>query len=174
MASRGGCIYRSEKEDGDYTKMGFVNGAGNSGMPTDYEYADKGVEDDQTYFYYLEDIDIAGAKSKSDVIKVVVPKPIPKKFRLLQNFPNPFNPDTWIPYELPKDAPVVISIYNIKGHLVRQLNLGHKEAGYYVTRDKAARWDGRNYCGEKIASGVYFYRLQAGKFNAIRRMVILK
>jgi len=75
---------------------------------------------------------------------------------------------------LPDSVDVVIEIYNIKGHLVRQLNLGPKESGYYVTRDKAARWDGRNYCGEQIASGVYFYKLQAGKFNAIRRMVILK
>jgi len=93
---------------------------------------------------------------------------------LLQNFPNPFNPDTWIPYELPKDAPVTISIYNIKGQLVRELSLGDKEAGYYVIKSKSAYWDGRNDCGERIASGVYFYRLQAGKFNAMRRMVILK
>ena len=166
-------IYRSEEEDGDYTKMGFVNGAGNSAMPKDYEFTDNGVEDGKTYFYYLEDVDMAGTKNSSDVIKVVV-RLIPKEFHLLQNFPNPFNPDTWIPYELPKDAHVVIEIYNIKGHLVRQLNLGHKEAGYYVIRSKSAYWDGRNNRGERIASGVYFYRLQAGKFNAIRRMVILK
>ena len=180
---------------GDYSKIGFVNGAGNSAMPKDYQFTDKDVQPEQTlglrlglsnevyrnpkrietYFYYLEDIDISGKKNKSQIIKVVVPvRLIPKEFRLLQNFPNPFNPDTWIPYELPKDAPVVISIYNIKGEPVRELILGEQKAGYYVARDKAAHWDGKNYCGERIASGLYFYRLRAGKFNAIRRMVILK
>ena len=168
-------IYRGEEEDGDYTKIGFIYGAGNSAMPIDYKITDKDVQPEQPYFYYLEDIDIAGNKGKSKIIKVVVPlQLIPKEFRLLQNFPNPFNPDTWLPYELASDAPMVISIYNIKGQLVRELNLGEQKAGYYVTKDKAAYWDGKNYCGEKIASGVYFYRLRAGKFSAIRRMVVLK
>ena len=127
-------------------------------------------------FYYIEDIDIAGEKNRSKIIKVVVPpaQPIPKEFRLLQNFPNPFNPDTWLPYELAADAPVSIHIYNLQGQLVRQLNPGKQEAGYYVTKDKAAYWDGRNADDEKVASGIYWYTLQAGEFNAIRRMVILK
>lgn len=168
-------IYRGEEEYGDYTRIGFIYGAGNSAMPIDYKITDKDVQPEQPYFYYLEDIDIAGNKGKSKIIKVVVPlQLIPKEFRLLQNFPNPFNPDTWLPYELASDAPMVISIYNIKGQLVRELNLGEQKAGYYVTKDKAAYWDGKNYCGEKIASGVYFYKLRAGKFNAIRRMVMLK
>ena len=107
-------------------------------------------------------------------LKSLLASLLPKKTMLLQNFPNPFNPETWIPYQLSKDATVVIEIYNVKGHLVRELNLGEQRAGYYITKDKSAHWDGRNYCGEKIASGIYFYRLQAGRFNAIRRMVILK
>ena len=92
----------------------------------------------------------------------------------VQNFPNPFNPDTWIPYELPKDAPVVISIYNVNGQLVQELNLGVQKAGYYVSKEKSAYWDGRNYRCGRIASGLYLYRLQAGSFSAIRRMVIVK
>ena len=172
-------IYRSESKDGNYTKIAFVSGAGNSAMPIDYQFADKEVEGGKTYFYYLQDIDITGEKSKSKIIRVVVPpvKPvmqIPREFRLFQNYPNPFNPDTWLPYQLAASLPVVISIYNIKGQLVRELNMGNQKAGYYVTKSKAAYWDGKNECGEKIASGVYWYRLRGGEFNIIRRMVILK
>jgi len=165
----------SEKEDNNYVNIGYVKGAGNSATPKDYEFIDKDVEPELTYFYYLEDIDLFGNKNKSKIIKVVVPvKPIPKEFRLLQNFPNPFNPDTWIPYELAVNSVVVISIYNIRGQLVREWNLGNRKAGYYVAKDKAVRWDGRNDYGEEIASGVYFYRLQTDFFEAMRRMVILK
>jgi len=235
-------VYRSETENGAYGKVAWLEGAGSTAIGVDYEYVDRSAQSGRTYYYYLEDVDIQGVRSRSDIIKIqrddppyqrgvgglsdckcrkvlwidgkiakdyskdyryldgavndgiyyyylritangvvsksdiikVEVKQIPKEYRLLQNFPNPFNPDTWLPYQLPDSVDVVIEIYNIKGHLVRQLNLGKREAGYYITRDKAAHWDGRNYCGEKIASGVYFYKLRAGKFNAIRRMVILK
>ena len=93
---------------------------------------------------------------------------------ILQNFPNPFNPETWIPYQLASTSPVTISIYNIKGQLIRKLELGHKTAGFYVSRPRAAYWDGRNKTGEQVASGVYFYQLQAGKFSAMRKLVVLK
>ena len=172
-------IYRSEKKDGNYTWLAFVEGAGNSAMPNDYQFTDKKAEAGKTYFYHLEDVDIAGEKNRSKIIKVVVPpakpaRPIPKEFRLLQNFPNPFNPDTWLPYQLATDVSVSIQIYNIQGQLVRRLNLGEQEAGSYVTKDKAIHWDGRDERGDKVASGVYWYTLRAGEFNATRRMVILK
>jgi hypothetical protein len=93
---------------------------------------------------------------------------------LFQNFPNPFNPDTWIPYLVARDAPVIISIYNARGQLVRNLYLGEQKAGVYVRTDRAAYWDGRDDKGEKVASGVYFYTLRAGDFTATRKMVILK
>jgi hypothetical protein len=98
----------------------------------------------------------------------------PMKFELLQNYPNPFNPETWIPFALKRDADVRIRIYNISGQLVRTLNLGQKPAEHYITKDKAAYWDGRNAIGERVASGIYFYQIQAGKFNDTKRMVILK
>jgi len=98
----------------------------------------------------------------------------PKQTSLLQNFPNPFNPETWIPFELAKDVPVTISIYNTKGQLVRSLNLGITKAGIYTTKDKAAYWDGCNQTGEPVASGVYFYTLKAKDFRTTRRMVIVK
>jgi len=180
VANFGFAIYRSEQKDGKYTKIGFVYGAGNSVMPIDYQFTDEKAEAELTYFYYLEDIDISGEKSSSKIIKAVLPasllhaKSAPIAFCLLQNYPNPFNPDTWIPYELAKDAPVSIQIYNIRGQLVRQMNLGEQVAGSYVSKNEAVRWDGRNESGQQVASGVYWYRLQAGDFNATRRMVILK
>jgi hypothetical protein len=93
---------------------------------------------------------------------------------LLQNFPNPFNPETWIPFKLAEGGKVTITIYDVHGQLVRTLSLGYVPAGIYQTKVKAAYWDGRNEVGEHMASGVYFYRLQSGKFSAMRKMVIVK
>ena len=98
----------------------------------------------------------------------------PKETTLLPNYPNPFNPETWIPYHLSNDADVQISIYDTKGVLVRRLDLGHQMAGYYTDRTKAAYWNGRNESGESVASGLYFYQLHAGDYTALRRMVIVK
>ncbi len=99
---------------------------------------------------------------------------LPNHTILLQNYPNPFNPETWISFLLAQDAPVTIHIYNTKGQLVRTIALGNKQVGVYTTKDRAAYWDGRCRNGEKVASGVYYYTLQAGDFSATRKMVILK
>ena len=93
---------------------------------------------------------------------------------LLQNYPNPFNPETWIPYKLNRTVNVNISIYNVNGQLVRMMRLGEQAPGSYVTKDKAAHWDGTNNKGEKVASGTYFYQLKAGEKSFVKRMVILK
>ena len=98
----------------------------------------------------------------------------PEKTALLPNYPNPFNPETWIPYQLAHAADVQVTIYDIKGAMVRQLDLGHQSAGYYTDRSKAAYWDGRNESGELVASGIYFYQLRAEDYLATRRMVIVK
>ena len=99
---------------------------------------------------------------------------VPDKTILFSNYPNPFNPDTWIPYHLGVDADVTVTIYNLRGELVRQLALGLQEAGYYVDKSRAAYWDGANEDGESVASGVYFYKLDAGEFTASKRMVVVK
>ena len=99
---------------------------------------------------------------------------VPMETVLLPNYPNPFNPETWIPYDLAEDAEVEIHIYNLKGETVRQLSLGSQGAGTYRTRSRAAYWDGRNAVGEPVASAVYFYTLHAGQIKATRQMVILK
>jgi len=106
--------------------------------------------------------------------QVVTQKLRPTHTTLLQNYPNPCNPDTWLPYHLANDATVTISIYNAKGQLIRTIALGQKAAGLYLSKDKAAYWDGRNNIGEKIASGLYFYSLQAGDFTTTRCMLIIK
>ena len=99
---------------------------------------------------------------------------IPAETALLHNYPNPFNPETWIPYQLAHAADVTLTIYDTQGMLVRQLDLGYQQAGYYTNRTRAAYWDGRNRLGESVGSGVYFYHLQAGDYSAIDKMVILK
>ena len=98
----------------------------------------------------------------------------PKATALLANYPNPFNPETWIPYHLAKDAEVTMHIYAMNGTLVRTLALGHQAAGMYQNRSRAAYWDGKNEFGEKVASALYFYTLTAGDFTATRKMYIRK
>ncbi len=99
---------------------------------------------------------------------------IPKKTILLPNYPNPFNPETWIPYQLAEAADIKIQIYASDGQLIRTLDMGHQPAGLYQQRNRATYWNGKNEVGEPVASGVYFYKLSAGQFTATRRMVILK
>ena len=98
----------------------------------------------------------------------------PTETQLLANYPNPFNPETWIPYQLATDSHVRITLYDAPGSVVRVLTLGHQAAGYYMSRSRAAHWDGRNAFGERVASGLYFYQLQTDHLSLLRKMVILK
>ena len=98
----------------------------------------------------------------------------PKETILLPNYPNPFNPETWIPYQLASSSDVQIIIYDTRGIAIRRLALGYQQAGYYTTRSRAAYWDGHNDLGERVATGVYLYQLQADNLSLLRKMVILK
>lgn len=98
----------------------------------------------------------------------------PKETALLANYPNPFNPETWIPYQLGTPADVTLDIHAMDGTFVRSLSLGHRAAGVYQSRSRAAYWDGRNQLGEPVASGLYFYTLSVGDFTATRKMLIRK
>ena len=98
----------------------------------------------------------------------------PMYTQLLQNYPNPFNPETWIPYQLASDADVSIIIYNPSGERIRTIPIGGQAAGSYLTKGRAAYWDGRNGRGELVSSGLYFYHLQANDFTDVKRMIILK
>ena len=120
---------------------------------------------------YVEDIAIL---EEGRAPSVEVSPVIPDNTVLLTNFPNPFNPETWIPYQLAKPAEVTLTIYDIRGVVVREMKLGHQAAGFYQSRSRAIYWDGRNAFGKKVATGVYFYTLIAGDFTATRKLLIRK
>ena len=122
----------------------------------------------------LEDDGSLAFKQGIENLERLLASLIPEETALLHNYPNPFNPETWIPYQLAESAEVTLTIYDMNGHLVRRLVLGHQAAGVYQSRNRAVYWDGRNQLGESVASGLYFYTLIAGEFTATRRMLILK
>ena len=99
---------------------------------------------------------------------------VPEDTSLLPNYPNPFNPETWIPYQLAMPAAVTVAIHAADGRLVRTLAVGYQSAGVYQSKGRAVYWDGRNAQGEPVASGVYFYTLMAGDFTATRKLLIRK
>ena len=122
----------------------------------------------------LEDDGSHPFKQGIENLQALLASLLPEKTALLCNYPNPFNPETWIPYQLAESAEVTLTIYDMNGQLVRRLVVGHQAAGTYQSRSRAAYWDGRNQLGESVASGLYFYTLTAGEFTATQRMVILK
>ena len=122
----------------------------------------------------LEDDGSVAFKQGIENLQNLLASLIPEETALLANYPNPFNPETWIPYQLAESAEVTLTIYDINGQLVRRLAVGHQAAGMYRSRSRAAYWDGRNHLGESVASGLYFYSLTADNFTATRRMLILK
>ena len=131
------------------------------------------IQDVVTGLGELADIALGIQPSSMDAAAPMT-QAVPEQTRLLANYPNPFNPETWIPYHLANSSNVQITIYDTRGSIVRQLNLGHQREGYYTSRSRAAYWDGRNDVGERVASGVYFYQLQAEGLSYLRKMVILK
>ena len=141
---------------GDVLRVRVLDAAGNiMGEPTTYTVTPKTI-------------------ARAFVSLALEVGPNPGTMALLQNYPNPFNPETWIPYQLSEPAVVTITIYDVAGNVVRSLNLGYQAAGYYRSRTQAAYWDGRNNLNERVASGIYFYQIQAGEFSATLRMLILK
>ena len=120
-------------------------------------------------------IDAEGIATLEQLLRVVLQQAArPQETALLANYPNPFNPETWIPYQLAKPAEVTVSIHTADGKLVRTLALGQLPAGVYQDKDRAVYWDGKNEQGESVASGVYFYTLKTGEFAATKKMLIRK
>ena len=134
------------------------------------------------YFYAVVPVDAIGIMGTPSIDRngiTPIYNPLespaaPMRTQLLQSYPNPFNPDVWIPYELGEDASVSVEIYNISGQLVRTLRVGMKKRGQYIAKDKAVYWDGRTQLGGTATSGVYFYVLKAGDYVSMRKMAILK
>ena len=108
------------------------------------------------------------------VLKAILPERLPRKTQLLANYPNPFNPETWIPFQLAKATTVSFSIHDIHGNIIKHVDLSHLKAGVYESKDKAIHWDGRNKSGEYVVSGVYFYTLQAGNVKTTKKMILMK
>ena len=121
-------------------------------------------------------LDLTDATSRRGILLLeqLVAALVPKETSLLPNYPNPFNPETWVPYQLSEPAEVTLHIYSVNGTLVRTLALGHQPAGMYHNKNRAAYWDGKNEIGEAVASGLYFYTLSAGDFTLTRKMLIRK
>ena len=122
----------------------------------------------------LEDDGSIAFRQGIENLQVLLRSLIPEETALLSNYPNPFNPETWIPYQLAQSAEVTLTIYDMNGEMVRCLAVGHQVAGMYRSRSRAVYWNGRNQLGESVASGLYFYTLTAGDFTGTRRMLILK
>ena len=122
----------------------------------------------------LEDDGSIAFKQGIENLEALLRSLIPEETALHPNYPNPFNPETWLPYQLATSAEVTLTIYDMNGQLVQRLEMGHQAAGMYQSRSRAVYWDGRNQLGESVASGLYFYTLTAGEFSATRKMLILK
>ena len=171
-------IYRKGPDDPDFVRVTRRMIPDEFPFKTVYRWVDESSLKPGVYLYVLESIDITGRRTRTDPIRVVVGEPRlsirPAKTELLQNYPNPFNPETWIPFKLSEPGEVAIRIYRSDGTLVREIDLGLLEPGEYLSKDRAVRWDGRDRFGQALPSGVYFYEMKAGRFKAVRRMVILR
>ena len=130
----------------------------------------------QQWLNIMHEVDDGSFAFKRAIVRIekLLTRVIPERTVLLPNYPNPFNPETWIPYQLAASADVRVSIYSADGKLVRTLVLGHQPMGNYQGKNRAAYWDGRNALGEPVASGVYFYTLTAGEFKSTRKMLVRK
>ena len=158
-------VLRSQTENGIYEKINekLISSASEG----KYQYNDTDVTAGKIYYYKLEDISVGGIKTHHGPVSAEAP--VPSKFDLSQNYPNPFNPTTSIRFELPKNSDVTLEVYNIMGQMVRQLVDSKIEAGYHTVN-----WNGLNESGVRVGSGVYYYRLVAGDYVSIKKMVLLK
>ena len=131
------------------------------------------------YAFYQKIEGMSGNSTQIELVKrflnrLLMPVGGPLQTKLHANYPNPFNPETWVPYQLAEDAEIAIRIYNTEGKTVRTLFSGHQASGYYLNRSRAAYWDGKNELGEQVASGVYIYELTTPTFKQTKRLVVIK
>jgi hypothetical protein len=165
-------VYRAEEQDGKFSLLsGFrtdenLRGQGSSSRERDYSFRDTDVQAGHSYWYRLGDVDNSGRENFSKSVKVMLDNDAgtPLRYAVDQNYPNPFNPATTIRYSLPEKADVTLSVYDLHGRLVRTLVNGEQPAGEY-----ALNFDGRN-----LAGGVYYFRMTAGNFREVRKMVLLR
>jgi hypothetical protein len=174
-------VYRSETEEFEEAiqiNTDLILGAGITTEPTEYTFIDEyEVESGETYWYWLESREISGIIEIYGPISLTIPlneedpdlPDIPERYGLFQNYPNPFNPDTIINFNLKEDTPVTIKIYNMRGELIRVLVDDYRKAGCY-----SEVWDMRNEEGKLVSSGIYFYKMKAGKYTSLKKMMLVK
>ena len=167
----------------DINRDGVVNifdltlvaqGIGGAAAPPAHGLESKTIETWITQARIEDDGSIAFRQGIANLESLLASLIIPQETALLANYPNPFNPETWIPYQLAVPAEITLTIFDMNGGMVRRLEVGHQSAGMYQSRSRAVHWDGRNGRGESVASGLYFYTLSAGEFTATRKMLIRK
>jgi len=164
-------IYRSSSEDENNWQMinnEIIPGQGNTSQETDYEFVDENVTSNETYRYRLESISVNGQVELLQTIETTVP--VPDKFVLFNNHPNPFNPTTNLRFQLPDQSKVSITIYDVQGHVVK--NLLNKKV--YSSGEHIAEWDATDLNGQRVASGMYIYRFTAGNYQKLGKMMFIK
>ncbi|MDE0481454.1 MAG: cohesin domain-containing protein [Candidatus Poribacteria bacterium] len=179
---KGGGIASDVNSDGrvDIIDLVLVAGAfgDTAGAPTVYEDVQEMLSsfNVQQWLHEARKVNLPDSTFQRGILMLeqLLMTTLPKETALLPNYPNPFNPETWIPYQLAEPTSVNVSIYSAGGTLVRTLGLGNQAAGLYQSRSRAAYWDGKNSVGESVASGIYFYTLTTEEFSATRKMLILK
>lgn len=165
-------LYRSEHSEGPFTQINgaLIPGAGNSTEPREYSFIDDRIEPGEDYYYKLADVDIYGKTRWHGPISInTAALNIPEEYLLEQNYPNPFNPTTTIQYALPEDQHVQLEIFNTRGEKVRTLVNAFKPAGTFQIQ-----WNGRDDQGMLMPTGLYFYRISAGSFEDIHKMLFTK
>ena len=161
-------------DDAENASPATLNGIVNLVDTATLESLDRDVLQAQLQILRAESDGSAKYRNAIALLEAFLAATRPEETVLLANYPNPFNPETWIPYHLADASNVRITIYDTRGVVVRRLDLGHQREGYYTSRSRAAYWDGRNHVGERVASGIYFYQLEADDISRLRKMVILK
>lgn len=164
-------LYRREQASRSFERITqeLIPGAGNSSGPRNYSWLDRRVENGHTYWYQLESVDFQGETRRHGPVSATPLETVPKTCHLFPNYPNPFNPETWISYQLPQAGPASIKIYNVGGQLVNTLVDGEHSPGTY-----SLRWDGRNFHGLPTASGVYFCQMRSSQFIETTKMILLR
>lgn len=159
-------VQRSESDPNNFEKIAFIRGHGTSSTPMHYYYVDKDLQKGE-YFYRLKQIDFNGDFEFSTKIKITIG--VPDEFCLEPNYPNPFNSSTTISYNLPKSSQVELNIYNVYGQIIFHLVNEYQKAGRY-----AANWPGIDENGRNVASGIYYFKIEALNTAMFRRMILIK
>ncbi|MBC8184729.1 T9SS type A sorting domain-containing protein [candidate division KSB1 bacterium] len=150
----------------NFSKIGFIYGQGTTSQPYSYKYRDTSLPAGK-YFYRLKQMDTDGTSTLSQIIEATIFNP--SIYKLLQNYPNPFNPNTTITFEIPENENITLDIYDLNGHLVRELLNGFKSAGIH-----SCTWDGKDKHGRTISNGIYLYRFSSGYFSQTQKMIFAK